>query len=1012
MFNNRVPFFAQAALLDQFIHSDHPEADSDAAAVIIRALLSHDELRRYFFRSRPHPAWLPLLRDHGFFSEPPLPVETDQGLMLPPWDIQDYLAAVAVEAPDFVVKHIETIEAHPVYISRAIRCLLGPSFSETKLELPPDEVRKIVPRLLYWLADYSIACRIAEDVWDVTKLLAEAGEEAALTLFAALMRPFPNPQFKQLETFSVSDEAVSLLRESQYEQDTFQEAMRRLQAVDLFEVTNILEAQLLLSLRIEAETTGSDLHPSTWWRSAIEPSGQNHHYSYKNNLLDFLRDAAEAHVAQNPLMAQDTIQRYLGNTDGGTILRRLGLHLLRLSAVPHPDLLAQELLSEQNFNEATCHHEFLRLLEDGYPKLNATDQGRVATIILAGPPEEEAARLADWAAANGPVARQEYTDRYRDYWTLTRLWMIKDNLSEADTETLRRLTAEHGEPAHPTHLTWSSGAFHVSNVSPLSVEQIAALTPANLLNFLREWQPSPEQNIGPEQISREGLGDAVAAAALSTLSTFAATLGELCAIHPDYAWQIFRQASRRAEEGKFSSREWGILLAACEELLRQPEIATGMTRTSLSSWRDVRQQMTQVLDAAIEVLEDAEYLTRIRELLIRLCDDPDPDLDSDRPKQGWAGHGDPQAVAINHVRPSALSGLIAYARKRAGMQDKGPGSARIEPALLDVLTGKLQDESFAVRSVYGRHLMLLYWLDKPWLEAHLGDIFPEENDELSIWKYTAAWDSYVIFNQSLYPDLFTRLRLYYVRAIENLRHGYTTKTHLQPVRGLASHLIFDYISRARTEPATHRDTLLHALFEAAGGRDRGQIAWMVWRLLKDEQEKNEKNEGAGGIANGTGAEQDAGVSDESLWPAALALWQSRMESAASQNFPADFSEEVGWFAALLEFAPPDETVASLWPLLQMTLPYVSSTGHRHQTWEATEKFLAQQVDRDPTRVIELYTQMYERASESAWRDEETRAILSAAAAAPSSRKQALALIDFIARKGDLRFRDIYEYYAL
>lgn len=1011
MFDNKVPFFAQAALLDQFIHNDHPEADAEAAAVIIRVLLSHEELRRYFFRNRPHPAWLPLLWDHGFFNEPPQPVESEQGVMLPPWDIQDYLATVAAEAPDFLVKHIKTIESHPMYISRAIRCLLGPSFSETRLELPPDEVRKVIPRLLHWLTDYQIAYQIVEDVWDVTKLLAEAGERAALTLFAALMRPFPNPRFKRLETLSVSDEAVSLLRESQYDQDTFQETVRRLQSIDLSEVTNILEAQLLLSLRIEAETAGSDLHPSTWWRSAIEPSGQNYHHYYKDNLLDFLRDAVEAHVRQDPLVARNTIQRYLSNTDGGTILRRLGLHLLRLYAASHPELLARELLTEQNFTEVTCHHEFLRLLEDSYPQLNATDQGRVVTIILAGPPEEEATRLADWAA-DEPDARQEYIDGYRNHWTLTRLWMIKDNLSETDAETLRRLTTEHGEPAHPTHLTWSSGAFHVSNLSPLSVEQITALTPPRLLSFLREWQPSPEHNIGPEQISREGLGDAVAAAVLSNLFAFAATLGELCTIHPDYAWRILWQASKRAEEKRFSSIEWGILLVACEELLRQPERATGMTRTSLSSWRDVRQQMTQVLAAAIEVLEDAGHLARIRELLIRLCDDPDPDLDSDRPKQGWVGHGDPLAVAINHVRPSALSSLIAYARKRVDMQHEELGSARIEPVLLGVLTGKLQDESLAVRSVYGRHLMLLYWLDKSWLEAHLEDIFPEENSELSIWKYTAAWDSYVIFNRSLYPDLFTKLHPYYVRAIENLRHGHTTKTHLQPVRGLASHLIFDYLSRARTEPATHRDTLLHALFEVASGRDRGQIAWMVWRLLKDEQEKNQKKEDAGGGANGTSAEQDAGVSNKSQWPAALALWQSRMESAISQNFPADFSEEVGWFAALLEFVPPNETMESLWPLLQMTLPYVSSTGHRSQIWKVIESFLARQVSYDPTRVIELYTQMYERASGSAWQDEATRTILSTAAATPASRKQALSLIDFIARKGDLRFRDIYDHYAL
>ena len=1012
MSDYRVPFFAQVALLDQFIHSDNPGSDAEAAKVIIQALLGHEELRRYFFRNRPHPAWLPLLHAHGFFAVPPLPEETDQGLMLQPWDIQEYLASVAAEAPDFVVKHIETLEGNPIYISRAIRCMLGPSFSDVKLALPLGEVKRVVPRLLHWLEDYSVASQIADDVWDVTKLLAEAGERGALLLFKSLMRPFPNPHYSRLETYSISAEAISLLRESQYEQDKFQEAARQLQALDSAEVMNILEAQLILSLHIEAQTSGSEYHPSTWWRPAIEPSGQNCHQYYKDNLLNFLRDAAEAHAVPNQFMARDTIARYLKYSGIGAVLRRLGLHLLRLFATSHSEMLVSELLTERNYNDAACHHEFLRLLEEGYPLLGTADQKRVVAILMTGPPQEEIERLAEWAAEEGSTAEEEYRDGYRKHWMLTRLWMIRDHLADADAETLRNLVAEKGEPEHPTHLTWSTGAFHVRQVSPLSPEQIAAFTPAQLLSFLQEWQPSPERHLGPEEVTREGLGQAVAAAAISNLPVYAESLGGICAAHPDFAWRVLWQGAELGEKETFSLEETGILLRVCEELLQRPEVATSMTRISRSSWRDVRQQITQVLEMALETTGDADQLARIRDLLIRLCADPDPDLDSDRPKEGWVGHGDPQAVAINHVRPSALAALIIYAHKRAVLRNEGPGPARVEAAVLDVFTRKLQDESLAVRSVYGRYLMLLNWLDKTWLETHLAEIFPEEDDETSLWMYTAAWDSYVIFNQSLYPTLFKALRPYYVRAIENLRHGYTTKTHLQPVRGLASHLIFDFLSQTKLGPVPKGGTLLHMLLESASGEDRGQVAWMVWRLLKDEQERDEQNKDVRDMPEKAAANWEVPALDENVWPAARAIWQSQMERAASQNFPADFDREVGWFAALLEFAPANETIETLWPLLQMTLPYVSSTGYRHQTWEALEKFLVQHVGLDPTRVIELYTQMYERASGSAWKDKATRDILSTAAANPTSRKQALSLIDFIARKGDLRFRDIYENHAL
>jgi hypothetical protein len=48
-----------------------------------------------------------------------------------------------------------------------------------------------------------------------------------------------------------------------------------------------------------------------------------------------------------------------------------------------------------------------------------------------------------------------------------------------------------------------------------------------------------------------------------------------------------------------------------------------------------------------------------------------------------------------------------------------------------------------------RELMKLYWFNKRWVELHVNDIFPEGEDVETVWRYVAAWDSYVIFNQGL-----------------------------------------------------------------------------------------------------------------------------------------------------------------------------------------------------------------------------------------------------------------------
>ena len=57
----------------------------------------------------------------------------------------------------------------------------------------------------------------------------------------------------------------------------------------------------------------------------------------------------------------------------------------------------------------------------------------------------------------------------------------------------------------------------------------------------------------------------------------------------------------------------------------------------------------------------SELLTQARDVMLKLVDDPDPDVDADRPATGYMGHNDPITVALNHVRPVALSALIEYA---------------------------------------------------------------------------------------------------------------------------------------------------------------------------------------------------------------------------------------------------------------------------------------------------------------------------------------------------------------
>src|SRR5258706_5346206 len=162
MSNPCVPFYTQAAILDEFIHTTDPAADPLTVDIILQAIRTHAELRDYFFRNRPSLGWLPVLWDHGFFDHPPSPVPSEQGFLLPRWDVQEYLASVAAQAPDLVLRHIATIDAHPVYIARAVACLI---------QLPLDHVEETIPRVITWLSDLEMAIHLRYVIEDLIKAL-------------------------------------------------------------------------------------------------------------------------------------------------------------------------------------------------------------------------------------------------------------------------------------------------------------------------------------------------------------------------------------------------------------------------------------------------------------------------------------------------------------------------------------------------------------------------------------------------------------------------------------------------------------------------------------------------------------------------------------------------------------------------------------------------------------------------------------------------------------------------
>ncbi|MFC1862940.1 hypothetical protein ACFL1Z_03215 [Thermodesulfobacteriota bacterium] len=991
MSKKKVPFYSQTAILDPYIHSPNPGADPDTLEILLEMLRTRQDLRDYFFRSGPHSAWASILWDHGFFSDSPSPQKTEKGYMFPYWDVQEYLISVASQVPDIVIKHVQSIHGHAWYISRAIEALCL---------IEADKAEGAVPKIIEWLQDSEIASAIASQTYDLIKHLAQSRKTTgAFDLFRQLTTPIPPPEVKKVGDFLVRAEAVSTFRAAYNEDKVLSEGLNLLVELNAEHTVHILQEHLCSAIRLEAEARNSpDFENVSWWRVAVEETGQDLDHDYKDKLLQALRDTLESWVRQGARAVEPLIQHYL--KEKREIMRRLGLNILQRFPAEYKKNVVRELRKTENLDDIGIHHEFFILMKRGYPYLDTLDQKTLITAICNGPPLERAEQLAKWAKQEHGEDPNKYVQSHSKFWVRDRLWMIKDNLVGQPAQILDKLIAELGKPEHPAFTRWHSGAYWVRDVGPLADHELATKSADELFEFLKEWKPPSEKQFGPDRISYEGLANDVAKLVLANPQKYAKQLIAIGLLRSEFACALLEQFTKNE---KASAVPWELCIDFCEKLLKNKSIRCGMNHRGGENWVWARKLIVNLFQEGISKPERAiplEYLPRVRDILLMLVYDPDPEPESDDPKEGWFGYNDPSTVAINHVRPEALSSLIVYALYRArliGTDEKepsseGPGPQRLEEVVRETLTkklNKLEDPSWAVHSVYGRHLWMLYWLDQKWVKAHIDQIFPEEETEENTRFFAAAWDSFVIFNgyntlmlDMLYPK--------YSKAIVNLSKGYVTETHLRPAESLAGHLIWHYLLSDKEIPTVLDERiLLKKFFEIVKPEFRGTACWVLWKILKDNP-------------------SDSG----SYWPKVRKLWEWRVQEASMANNSTDFDDEMGWLAHLPLKAPSSETITSLWPLLEGLLPHIARDT-LGMGWRSVEEYLAREVESDPVKSIQFYYLMYSQVGKPPflYRGDNARKIIETAAAHEKSRKKALSLIDLLGRQGIHQYKDIYDRYV-
>jgi hypothetical protein len=983
---NGLPFYTKLALLDRYIRSDISQEDLEIVRQILQAVEDDQGLRRNFFQAVPHYTWAAALWDYGFFDSPPLPIAGEEGRQfLKHWDVQRYLTAIASDAWEVVIRHVQSIEADGWYIRWAIEALCHVS---------PERAISLLPRILNWLEEPIIVQSINHPVYVLMLRFAHAKlEDAAFALFGAIITPILLPGSTRPEAREQQRIQPRLL---DYD-ELFSQELPLLRSLNLIKLLRILEGRFRLLSALLAEH-GHAMSYDDDWRSAIEDTDQDHNDRFADKLLVALRDSLETLVESDPLTAAPWIERYLA--DNRAIFRRLGLHLLAKFPDQYPQLVARALLDLQKLDDVASHHELFMLLHSGFTVLKPSEQRQLIALIQAGFSSETEQRYRQLFSRNDTIDLEEEVESRRQYWIRARLWMIREHLPEPIAARLADLVAQLGEPSHPEFLNWAGPMEwgKVQEISDFTEAQIIGVNADELVHQLLTWSPPPTQGF-LRRISHEGLAGTIAQAVSADLSRYLEHSRKVAVLHPVFAKTILEHL---ANLDNVPSLPWPACIELLEFLLNEPDTFKIAVESQEFDWTEVRRAIIRLLERGVAeatMLPPALY-PQVEAILFNLLDDEDPDFASDNPPANYAGHNDPLTIALNHVRPCALDLLIWYQVAQFQQEQEETTEAtdraalpkrHLPPAIADALTKRLDpavESSWGVRAVFGRRLWTLYWLDAEWTTAHLDQILPEEDTPQSVRFFMAAWNTFVVsYSNCPDPQLLERLRPKYALGIDYLARGLVTKT-LHPAQALARHLVVEYLQGAYAiDTPISQQNLLRKFYAVADPEACAQAAWAAWRFCAERS--------------------------RSFWPRVKALWAWRLQEVAAASDPTIYKREIGYFARLPEVVYAAESMASLQALLTTTWSYLARSGPDYGAWEVFEEFLAHKVAEEPVAVIEFYQMMCDhQADPYRLRPNDTRRkILTVAAAQEVSRIAALALIDSIAQLGEHGYKDIYDRFA-
>lgn len=777
-----------------------PTAEQVASAL---RRISTFPLRRAFYEGLKNPYWVKPLLDADAFESPPQPIQTPEG------DVRDvywpeiaYLTRVAVAVPDQVVDVFLALGADTsnAWVRRAV--------FQIGATIPADQAVRLQPLLEAW-ASSSFGWRTdPHDLVGFALNLLEGGQrKAGVWLANRLFRPHANPSG----------------RSPKVELDEYwycQELPRLVQALGndgLVIVTPWLEDYERLAGHVTDTFDISDIA-----RESVRVRGETYP-EVEQALIDAVRDLAIPVMVDDPALTSRTLMY-----SGITLLRKIAMHAaseaikLRVASAARLDDLfevAAALVIDLASIDDACRIEWgelVRSLANGQP---GALQNEVAAHLQAA--SEAAAsrrreRLVeediDGQAAEAQVA--EFTERWRHRWLAAA--GLKALRADLATE-LRHLEEKHGAIENPLEPV-SRITSWVGPTSPLSQDELAAMSPPELVAHLESWRSGEAWGPNP---THEGQGRELASLLAANPRALHGTGDLVDRLRPTYLRSILHGWEAAAKAGL--ELEWPQALDLARDVLTHEDSSQvpteGRDFDDDTDFRGAKRSAIDLLAELAKVRDPDPMPAQVRPIVSQLLIESASD---ERPWRDYISYDgesgmDPLTTSLNWQWPTlvrALIHLVAHGDSASWYEDS--------LAALDRELARA-DGRAASRAVLGEGLGRLVNNAHDWILARVAAFFGSEAG-LSVDQQVALTTAVAVhrFHPKLH-ELLSGPMLAALRQTEPITAGW--KTQSSPTERIGEWVV-EGIIRGHVEP----DDRLRAEFfststPAARGAALGHVAW-------------------------------------------------------------------------------------------------------------------------------------------------------------------------------------------